>query len=406
MTQPLSIAVVGAGLGGLTAAAALLRSGFSVDIYEQASQLGDVGAGLQLGANAVRCLQSLGLAEDLERAAVRPAGKQVRLWSTGEATRLFDLGATSIKEYGFPYLMVHRADLHQVLVAAVRRAAPDAIRLGARCVGVELGAEGAVLLTADGVRRRYDAVVGADGVHSHIRAALGNQDYPAFTGCVAWRGLIPVERAGNYASDCMGTNWIGPGAHVITYPIRGGALVNFVGIVERSDWQVESWNVPGTIEECARDFAGWHPDVLKLIHAIDKPYKWALMSRAPLARWSKGCATLLGDACHPTLPFLAQGAAMAIEDGIVLARAVAANPHHLPNAFAAYEATRQERTRRIVEGSAAAGRRFHNPELGSPEGARAYVAREWSEARVRERYQWLFEYDALTTPLAAAVAVA
>ncbi|MDB5946969.1 MAG: Salicylate 1-monooxygenase [Ramlibacter sp.] len=395
MSSNSKVAIVGAGLGGLTCALALLRDGVDVDVFEQAGALGDVGAGLQLSANANRCLFSLGLEPAMSRVAVVPEGKQVRLWQTGETRKLFDLGQQSVQEYGFPYLMLHRADLHAVLAQAAREIKASALRLGERCVGISQDDTSARVQLESGLSPGYDLVIGADGVHSRVRAALGHSDSPAFTGCVAWRGLIPTRQLPERMRARVGTNWIGPGAHVVTYPVRGGELLNFVGIVERSDWLTESWNTPGTRAECAADFAGWHEDVRLMIDNIGQPYKWALMSRQPLQSWSSGRVTLLGDACHPTLPFLAQGAAMAIEDGIVLAGALKANPDDIGAAVALYERCRIERTSRIVQGAISAGRRFHNPELADVERARAYVEREWSEDKVRNTYQWLFEYNAL-----------
>jgi len=174
--------------------------------------------------------------------------------------------------------------------------------------------------------------------------------------------------------------------------------MNFVGVIERSDWQVESWSVRGSIEECLRDFSGWHEDVRTLIRNIGTPYKWALMGREPMARWSQGRVSLLGDACHPTLPFMAQGAVMAIEDGMMLARALDAYAD-IPAALEHYEAARHERTAKVVHGSNANAKRFHSQTLSSAEEAQAYLDREFSEARVRERYDWLFEYDVTAAPV-------
>jgi 2-polyprenyl-6-methoxyphenol hydroxylase-like FAD-dependent oxidoreductase len=196
-----------------------------------------------------------------------------------------------------------------------------------------------------------------------------------------------------------GTNWIGPGRHVVHYPLRRGELLNFVGVVERGDWQIESWTAQGTQGECRADFAGWHPDVQALIEAIETPFKWALMARSAMTRWSEGRVTLIGDACHAALPFLAQGAAMAIEDAFVLAAALAAHGEDQATALARYEAARIPRTTRVVEGSAANTRRFHNPRLADDAGAGDYIASEWSEEKIEQRYDWLFTYNALNVDI-------
>ena len=392
MGQP-TILIAGAGIGGLTAALALLRRGIPVRVVEQADALGEVGAGLQMSANATRALWQLGLAEPLMALACEPAGKEVRLWNSGRAWKLFDLGAESVAQYGYPYLTMYRPDLHAVLVDAVRRLDPGAIRLGARCVGFEPDAAGVSLHLADGSRIEGDALIGADGVHSVVRRQLFGDTPARFSGCLAWRGVVRACDLSAHLLRQVGVNWVGPGRHVIHYPLHGGELLNFVGIVERDDWQVESWTQKGTHEECHADFAGWHEDVHTLIDRVQTPYKWALMVRAPMTRWSRGRVGLLGDTCHPTLPFLAQGAAMAIEDGYVLARAIEAHADDLPLALQRFDAARIPRTTEIVLKSSENAKRFHNPALASAEGAAAYVDREWNEARVRERYEWLFRYN-------------
>ena len=386
------ILIVGGGIGGLTAALALLRRGIDVDVYEQATELREVGAGVQISANGSRALFGLGVGKRLLELSSEASGKEIRLWSTGQTWTLFDLGAESIRQYGFPYVTVYRPDLLAALVEGVRQAKPDAIHLGARLAAFDQVGDRVHLRFEDGQAVEGDVLVGADGIHSRVRHGLWGHEATRFSGLVAWRGVIPMDRLPPHLARPVGTNWVGPGRHVIQYPLRRGELMNFVGIVERSDWQVESWTAQGTVEELAADFAGWHPDVQALIGAVHTPHKWALMLREPLERWTRGRVTLLGDACHPTLPMLAQGAVQAVEDGYVLGRAVAEVPD-VEDALRRYEAVREGRTARVVRGSAENAARFHNPALAMPEGAAEYVGREWSEDRVRQRYDWLFRYD-------------
>lgn len=393
MKSKLRILIAGAGIGGLTAALSLLRRGYDVQVCEQAAELREVGAGLQLSPNGLRALYQLGIRDALQALAIEPEGKEIRLWNTGQTWKLFDLGKTSVEEYGHPYFMIYRPDLHNVLVEAVREIKADAIMLGAQCAGFEQSEDGVTLKLSDGSELRGDALIGADGVHSHTRAQLFGSDRPSFSGMLAWRGVIPMKRLPERLRRPIGTNWVGPGAHVIHYPLHGGAMMNFVGIVERNDWQVESWTQKGSHEECHADFKGWHEDVHELISQVDVPYKWALMARPPLERWSVGRVTLLGDACHPTLPFLAQGAVMAVEDGYIIGRSIAQYEDDVEQALTRYEHARIGRTTNIVLRSTENGKRFHNTALASAEGAAAYVDREWAEDKVRERYDWLFRYN-------------
>ncbi|MEC4590062.1 FAD-dependent monooxygenase [Nitrospirillum amazonense] len=393
------IAIVGAGIGGLTAGLALLRRGFDVTIYEQAEELREVGAGLQISANGTRVFGALGILDRVMALSFCPVGKEIRLWNTGQTWKLFDLGPESVARYGAPYVTIHRNDLHSTLAAAVRALNPDAIQLGSRCVGVEQGQGGVALDFAGKPPQRYELVIGADGVHSIIRQRLFGELPATFTGIVAWRGVIPMERLPGHLVRDVGTNWIGPGGHIVHYPIRRGELMNFSSVVENQDWKTESWSSPSTVEAYLADYPGWHEDVHTYIRAIPQPFRWALLSRKPLDNWMVGRVTLLGDAAHPMLPFLASGAAMAIEDAYMLARALEAYRDDHARALKAYQDARIPRTTRVVQGAAGNAERFHNPALASPAGAQAYVDREWEPERVAERYEWLFRYDVTTAPL-------
>jgi salicylate hydroxylase len=387
------VLVAGGGIGGLTAALALLRMGCDVEVFEQAPELKELGAGLQLAANGTRALFALGVGEELKGLSCEAEGKEIRLWNSGERWKLHDLGKVSVERYGYPYLTVYRPDLLGVLERAVRREKPGAIHLGAKCVGFEQTREAVSVRLEDGRAVEADALIGADGVHSRVRQGLFGPDKPEFTGVVAWRGIVPMEALPRHMARMVGSNWVGPGGHVVHYPLRAGKVMNFVGAQERSDWRVESWSARGTLEELKADFAGWHDDVHALIRNIPVPYKWALMVRAPMERWTIGRVSLLGDACHSMVPFLAQGANMAIEDGYILARALTESDAGVPARLLTYERARRDRTRRAVEGSAANIQRFHNKALADPAKAREYVSREWAGAPIAERYEWLFRYD-------------
>lgn len=393
------VLIAGGGIGGLTAALSLIQRGFEVEIYEQARVLQEVGAGVQISANGMLVFHELGIAARIVEEAAHPERREIRMWNTGQAWTAFDLGTVSVETYGHPYVTMFRPDLLNILSDAVTKAAPGALRLGRKAVGCETIGQRAILKFDDGSTAEGDVLVGADGIHSAVRAALHGADNAEFTGLVAWRGVIPMQDLPPRLARQVGSNWVGPGRHVVQYPLRRGTLMNFVGVVERDDWKQESWTTAGSHAAMLADFAGWHDDVQTLIKAIPQPFVWALKLRHPLPSWSKGRVTLLGDACHPTLPFLAQGAVMAIEDGYILARALEAHGTDIAAAFRAYEKARQERTSRVVTGSADNTKRFHNPALGDPATAQAYVEREWAEDRLRERYEWMYRYDATAVPV-------
>jgi salicylate hydroxylase len=388
------IIIIGGGIGGLTAALALLRQGFDVDVYEQSPELREVGAGVQMGPNGTRVLHALGLEEPLSRIQFAPARREIRMWNTGETWNWFDLGAKAVERHGTPHLMLHRRDLHDILADAVRRENADAIHLGRRCIGVSQDSGRAEVAFEDGGRVAAGIVIGADGIHSRVRASLFGADKAEFTGCIAWRGLVPFERLPPSVSRTSGTNWLGPHAHMLHYPVRRGELLNVVGMVERQDWQVESWTVAGSKAEFANDFRGWHADIQAIIENLDVPYKWGLFVRPPMPRWSAGRITLLGDACHPTLPFLGQGAVMALEDGYVLATCLKKYAGDHATAFARYEAARKERTATVVRKAAENRTSVFRHKLADNDAIAKSVAQEWQQERLRERMEWLYTYDA------------
>src|SRR5262245_4770275 len=236
--------------------------------------------------------------------------------------------------------------------------------------------------------------IGADGIHSKVRECLFGPDRPELSGCIAWRDGLPMQCLPAHIAQMVGTNWLGPGGHVLHYPVRRGELMNFVSFVERHDWQIESWTVEGTTSELANDFHGWHPDVHAVIRKIDIPFKWALMVRGPMECWTKGRITLLGDACHPTLPFLGQGGVMAIEDGYVVAACLKKYFADPATAFARYEDIRRERTAEVVRKSHENRKRAFNPALADKDVVGVSVAQDWQHARERERLDWLYTYDA------------
>ena len=393
------VLITGAGIGGLATALALIQRGFNVDVFEQANELREFGAGINLTPNGHRVLDQLGVGDAVRELACVPSARQIRHWQSGKVWPFIDVGREAIERWGYSSITVYRPDLHQPLIDAVERARPGTIRLNHRVAGFEQDEKSVTVKLSDGRTFTGDILVGADGVHSPIRQGLFGPDRPEFTGVVAWRGIIPMSRLPAHLAKGISNVWVGPGRHSVQYPLRRGEVMNFVGLVERNDWLIESWTERGTHDEWARDFAGWHEDIHTFIRSVDMPLKWALMSRTPMSRWSVGRVTLLGDACHPMLPFLAQGAAQSMEDAIVLARVldhcvIDARGADIERALVRYEDLRRDRTARAVLGSAANAKRFHHPSLADPATAEAYIEREFAPAPLIERYDWLFAYDA------------
>jgi 2-polyprenyl-6-methoxyphenol hydroxylase-like FAD-dependent oxidoreductase len=392
--MPSPILIIGGGIGGLACALALIRRGIDVEVCEQADELREVGAGVQLGANGTRVLHALGLEDALKATRFLASGKAARLWNTGETWTTFDLGAIAQERYGAPHIFMHRGDLQAALADAIRSERPDAIKLGRRFAGLTQSDGGVTVAFADGSGATGALAIGADGIRSPVRESLFGKDSPQFVGIVAWRGLVPMAALPPQISRTAAVNWLGPGGHALHYPVRRGELMNIVALIERSDWQVESWTERGTHAELARDFRGWHADLHEILKRIEEPFKWALMMRQAMPRWSRGRVTLLGDACHPTLPFLGQGAVMAIEDAYVLAGCIAKHADDPAAAFARYEAERRERTTAVVARSLQTRTNAVNGAFARADTAAAHIDREWRQERVTERYDWIYRYDA------------
>lgn len=384
------VLIAGGGIGGLSAALSLAQSGLDVEVFEQASEFGEVGAGIQLGPNATRVLHHLGLAAALEACAFLPERTEFRSWRTGRLISNSPLGEFARQRYGFPYYHIHRGDLLNVLVAAARSVPRIKLHTSARIEGFEQDASG-VRVTVSGAQHAGDALVGADGIHSAVRAGLFGPEAATFTGNVAWRALVPVTRLPEGLIPPAATVWWGPRGHFVCYYVRKGSLVNCVCVREKHGWEVESWTERGEYAELKDEFAGWNDTVQALIDHADPDalYKWALHDRPPMRQWGRGAVTLLGDACHPTLPFMAQGAAMAIEDGAVLA-ACLHGISDVPAALSRYENLRKGRTVGVQRGSRRNARAFHL------RGIQAWVRNRAARRAGARSMATLFEYDALT----------
>jgi salicylate hydroxylase len=381
------IAIAGGGLGGLTAALALSQGGHEVIVLEQAAAHRTTGAGIQLSPNASRILQHLGLGPALESKVTATERSRFRHFRTGRTITEARLGAAAEGRYGAPYWQIHRADLHEALQTALRNHPRVELRLG-HGVSANAITEAGGGVTLPGIDGAVDLLLGADGIHSEVRRWCFGEAPARFTGQVAWRFLVPSEGLAPALQARESQVWWGPGKHFVHYPVDGGARINGVAVVEARTWTEESWALPGEPEDLRAAFQGWHPELQQLLERVTPEglFQWGLFDRAPLPRWHRGPVALLGDACHPTLPFLAQGAAMAIEDSAALALALNQRPA-LEAALATYEGWRRPRTARIQEVSRRYGWVYH---LGAPLATFRNLAAPLARGTTMN---WLYRYD-------------
>jgi len=387
------VLIAGGGIGGISAALSLLKNGFEVEIYEQAAALMEIGAGIQLSANAMHVLISQGLEERLSTLWVKPSAYVFRLHDTGEIISKIPLAEAHERQHGAPYCQFHRADLLDTMAARLRELAPDAVRLNSRVVAYEETDSGVTIRLENGDSASGDLLIGADGVKSAVRAQLLGAARPTYTGDSAWRLVVPSKRLKPHGEHEMAV-WMGPGKHVVSYFLRGGELLNFVGLVETNEISEESWIARFPWEKLKQEFTGWNSEIQAIIEAADRDecYRWSLYFRPPVDNWSSARVTLLGDSVHATLPYLAQGAAMAIEDGAVLARSLAMEPD-IARALQLYQRNRINRTAKIVNGSTANRGLYH---AADPNHIRSYFQQRDEAA---SRNNEIFAYNPLTVPL-------
>lgn len=387
----MAVAIVGGGIGGLCAALSLLRVGIDAHVYEQADALTEAGAGIQISPNASRILHRAGLADALAQTAVASVALHQRRWQDGRTLLCTPLAEVMAATFGGPHYQVHRADLLKVLAEALPA---TNLHLGHRLTTLTDHGHQVEAAFANGKQIAVDALVGADGIHSAVRRAAFGPEHPHFTGCTCYRGLVPADQLTHLELPTTVQVWMGPGKHFVHYFVRSRRLVNFVAVVEQDTWTGESWTDRGKTADALRAFEGWHPQVRDILAAVNEPFIWALFDRKPMPRWSVGRVTLLGDACHAMLPFMAQGAAQAIEDGATLSACLNnSESRHVPEALRRYERLRLPRTSRVQSLSEENKRRFHLPDGPAQVARDAEMARgttDWSVSAVA----WLYGHDA------------
>lgn len=394
MNHRLQVGIIGGGIGGLTLAGTLARRGIPVRLFERAPAFVEVGAGIQMTPNAVKVIRQLGLWDDLRRVSFLPQSIVARDWRTGRVNFRTPLVEECPRLYGAEFFHVHRADLHRILLSLLPASAAT---LSATCISVSQTDQRACAEFADGSHFEADLIVGADGIQSTVRKTLFGDGAPRFTGNMCWRTVVPFEKPEWELVSPDSSFWLGPKGHVVTYYVSAGRAVNVVAIREAEAWTAESWNVLSSREELLAGYPGWHPNVLQLFAMADNVFKWGLFDRDPMEAWSSGRITLLGDAAHPMLPFLSQGAAMAIEDGYVLGSILAEELDPIL-ALKKYEALRLPRTSRVQLESRKRGETYH----AASTLKRLYRdAWYWVKQKIDPhsgglQASWVYSYDAIS----------
>jgi salicylate hydroxylase len=389
--RTLRVVIIGGGIGGLTAARALLRRGLEVHVYESSPELKEIGAGVALGPNAMKALRSLDLEEPVRAIGYQAPSQFLRTWK-GRLISKTD-ATQAAQRFGANGCTIHRADLLDVLARSVPG---DLVTLSARCESVTTGDTAAAARFTDGTEVEADVIVGADGIHSAVRASLFGPDAPQFTGRICYRSVIPVADLPERRLEPYEGLWLGPHGTLVVYGVRRGELVNIVAHYEDATYQHESWIAECDRAEILQRYRRWHPSLQEIFAAGDLWYKWALYDRDPIPVWTKGRATILGDAAHPMLPYLGQGAGQAIEDGCVLGAALDRLRDNPLAALQLYERSRRPRASRVVLTARSRGDDNH---LVSPIAAlrrdMAIAVRKRLRADVTGRGEgWIAEYDA------------
>jgi salicylate hydroxylase len=397
--RQLAIAIIGGGIGGSAAALSLLKAGFDVQVYEQARAVREVGAGITLTPNATRILHRLGLASDLAALGVAPAAWRLRRWDDGRTL----MHTRVAPPPGRPAMFYtsHRADVLSMLVG---RLPGERLHLGHRLTGFSNQGDRIAMQFANGAQASADIMIGADGIHSTVRGLLFGAEQPRFAGCIAYRGLVAAERLSALDLPLESQVWMGPGKHFVHYFVQTRRLINFVCLIEQDAWTKESWTEPGDVADALAAYDGWHPQMRSIISAVEETFIWGLFDREPLPRWSVNRVTLLGDACHPMLPFLAQGAAQAIEDGATLAAVLGRSGDDIPAGLRRYEALRLPRTsaiQAVARGNKARNHLPDGPEQCARDASMAARTADWSVGASA----WVYDHDATAAAASGSLGV-